>query len=102
MACRVTPAPDVRSAIDRGPSSAIRFTRRRRVGSPSAAKTSAASGTSLAALVLRDIAFDVRHLCRPAAAVLRERFGAASDRDPIEAGFDDGQACAAVFVGERK
>src|SRR4051812_12612848 len=92
-ACRLTRAPAVSCVIDIGPRSDSRPTMRRRVSSPSAAKSAAErlpgwerpAVRALAALakVLRDQV----HLVRPAALVRGERLCATRQRDPVEAGL---------------
>src|SRR5689334_9267062 len=92
MAWRVTGSPSVRRAIDCGPFSDRRATRRKRVSSPSAANTGTASRTAAAdSLPLRDIALDVLDLLAPAFVVHLERLGTARERHLVEAGFDDGE-----------
>src|SRR5688572_5532625 len=86
-----------------GPASQRRETRRRRVSSPSAAKSGAASGRAASAAELRclgKVLLDELHLSRPAALVLRERLRAARERNAIEARLGHGEQDAVRGVFE--
>src|SRR6266849_10746586 len=74
--------------MESGPSSHSRATSRRRVASPSAAKTGAAS-TRLASLPVRDIPLNALQLRGPPAVVHPERFGATRCRETIEPRLHD-------------
>src|ERR1041385_3199351 len=110
-AWRVMPPPAVRRAIESGPSALSRVTRRRRVSSPSAAKTGAISpgpprnrgggvrisrGGSGAGGA--DMALDGDHLLRPAVVVAPVRGRPAIRRERVEARLDNGQARPAVHL----
>src|SRR5215813_4504094 len=102
-AWRVTGAPVVRLTIESGPSVHSRVTSSRRVSSPSAAKTGAASARpALARLARGDMALDITHLLGPAAFVHAECFGTATARQAFEAGFDDGQPRPTRYVIQAK
>src|SRR5205823_4048935 len=74
-------------------------TRRRRVGSPSAAKTGAASASlRTATLRPRDIARDVLGLLGPPLLVHAERLTAARERNAVEPRLDDGELGRAVLL----
>src|SRR5262249_13685743 len=93
------PVPSLNRAIDCGPSAQSLATSVSRVGSPSAAKTGAASRNVSAALRAGDMAFDVAQLLRPPVFVHAERLTAAVHGNPVESGLDDGQPRAViVFV----
>src|SRR5687767_10025585 len=62
-----------------------------RVGSPSAAKTSAAPAT-VRSMRGFDMLLQPDDDFRPAPAVVGEHFRTAGERDPIESGFRDGDA----------
>src|SRR5579872_6074190 len=82
-----------------GPSVLRREITRRRVESPIAANTGAASVEPEAiALLARDIALDVFRLLGPAAVVAQEGVRAPVDRDAVEARFDDSQDGAPVRI----
>ena len=87
-AWRVTPEPAVRLAMDIGPAAPRRETRRKRVVSPSAAKTEAALLPSATAMALgrrlRKVFLDKPGLHLPAAFVGLERLGSALQRNLIE------------------
>src|ERR1044071_2279341 len=89
MACRVTPVPSLSCVIDSGPLAHSLATNVRRVVSPRAAKTGAASLNLAAELRPRDMTFDVFELLRPAALVPFESVGAALQRNASKARFDD-------------
>ena len=69
--------PSASALIESGPSAQSLETRRRRVGSPSAANSGAASWSFAEALLARDIPLDVLQLLRPAVVVHAERLEAA-------------------------
>src|SRR5262249_56648334 len=91
-ACRVTSVPAVSRVIESGPSALSRATRRRRVSSPRAAKSGAASASAVArlpALALAKVLRDVPDLAGPALRVHPVGLRAPSHRDAVEARFDD-------------
>src|SRR5579871_1881796 len=114
-ACRDTLDPSVSRTIDCGPPSQSRTTICRRVASPSAANSGAASASRIAAALRRrldalppitlppsspapdlarllfEVFADELRLFLPAALVGRERLGASLERDPVEARLDDAQ-----------
>src|SRR5262245_66171506 len=95
--------PSVSFAIDIGPPSHKRATRRRRVSSPSAAKSGAepVNSTRVRALaVLGKILLNQLDLDGPAAFVRCESRGAALERDVVEPGLGDGQLDGAVHLFE--
>src|SRR5258706_12816127 len=105
IAWRVMGKPPASLAMDIGPASHRRETRRRRVSSPSAAKIDAepASSVRLACVsALRKILLDQGGLHAPALFVRRERLRAALERNAIEAGFRDRQQDAAGRSVERE
>src|SRR3989442_3945611 len=95
IACRVTPVPSLSRAIESGPSTERRLSRLSRVGSPSAAN-------STAALRLRDIRREVLDLPAPPLGVHAERLGPARERDSIEPRFDDRERGTALRLLERE
>src|SRR5689334_10521739 len=103
-AWRVMSVPEVSCTIDFAPLLHRNATSRSRVSSPSAANT----GAALRNPALRsggltrsdDMVFDVRHLLFPTAAVHAEGVEPAMRRNPVEAGFYDGQQRAARRVRE--
>src|SRR6266700_1882135 len=98
--CLVTAWRDTRDlaprrAIEPGPSVDRRNRRPRRVSSPSAANSGAASRTAVAASGVTsdlDMFAHVLELFLPAAFVHAERLGAAVRGHAVEAGLDDMQA----------
>src|SRR5262245_59693875 len=97
--------PALSFTIDVGPSSQSRTTRRRRVSSPSAAKTNAELARSVFACALRcltKVFLDQRHDHAPALYVCREGLRAPRQGDLIEARFGDGEHDAVVHVIERE
>src|SRR5262249_30565865 len=102
MAWRVISVPDVSCAIDNAPPAHRTAMRRRRVSSPSAAKTGADFrsddffGDSFfkRALCRGDMFLDVFHLLVPASAVHPKSFQTARRRDTVYPRFDDGYQCA--------
>src|SRR4051812_30818933 len=82
IAWRVTSAPAVRAAMERGPVVESWVRTRRRVGSPRAAKIGAV--LAAAEVALRDMAFDVGCLGGPAVGVHAEGFVAAGGGDLVE------------------
>src|SRR3954447_24314001 len=91
MAWRVTSVPSLKRTIESGPSLHKRETSLRRVSSPSAANSGAASLSFSAELPLADMAADILELRRPAGVVVAEGLGAAFGRQAREARFDDGE-----------
>src|SRR5580698_2500408 len=89
IAWRVTSDPVVSLAIESGPSSHSRPTRRSRVSSPRDAKTRADAFELL--LRIPDVLVNRLHHQGPAAVVVRKRLRAAFERYAVEAGFDDRQ-----------
>ncbi|SIT39356.1 hypothetical protein BN2475_190204 [Paraburkholderia ribeironis] len=91
--CRVISVPAVNCAIDIALPAHNTAIKRRRVSSPSAAKTGAAlrsidaraTGLPDALLTLGDMLFEVGHLLPPPAVVHTERFVAARGRQLVEA-----------------
>src|SRR5262249_45437388 len=98
--CRVPAEPAVSRVIDSGPPAESRATSPRRVASPSAANTEAASGAGRACALVLDIPADVLRLHAPPHVVHPVRLGTARDRDTLEAGLDDRQQCSALGVRE--
>src|SRR5262245_34232431 len=90
-AWRETGDRSLRREIDSGPLEASRTRSRRRVSSPSAANSGAASLTCPVVGLAGDMAPDVLHLDRPAFGVHAERLVAATCGQPVEAGLDDGE-----------
>src|SRR4051812_23652711 len=92
MAWRDTSDFALSCVIDPGPPDESLTIRRKRVSSPRAAKSGAASRTrGAAATLLLDILADVLDLRRPPAAVHLERLRAAPLGDLVESGLDDGE-----------
>ena len=94
IAWRVTLAPSLSLAIDKGPSTQSRATTVSRVGSPRAANTGAASANlDLVALQASETWRWMLHVCfGPSLIVHTQRLVAASPRDfTIEAQFDNGE-----------
>src|SRR6188768_140902 len=89
MAWRVTSVPSLRRTIESGPSVLSRETSLRRVSSPRAANSGAASLSFSAALRLGDMALDVLQLFRPATGIVAEGFRAAFGGEAGETRFDD-------------
>src|SRR6266545_3872780 len=85
-ACRLTLEPRASRAIDDGPRALSRPTSARRVGSPSAAKTDAASSG-----VAANIARDALHLLGPATLVTAIGLQPPRERDAVEARLVDRQ-----------
>src|SRR5262252_6843826 len=105
MACRVIGKPAVNFEIDSGPSPDRRSTRRRRVSSPSAAKTAADSarpGFVLALGSLAKVRLDQLDHDRPAAVVGGECLGTTLERDAIESRLAYGQHDAARCLLEHE
>src|SRR6516162_10413500 len=95
--------PAVSLAIDIGPSSQRRDTRRRRVSSPSAPKTAAEAVSATLGLALcgcGKVFLDKLHDDRPALFVFRKRLRAAREWNSIEAGLGHCQLDAAVDLLE--
>src|SRR5262245_14461385 len=103
-ACRVTSVPAVSRVIESGPSAPSRATRRRRVWSPSAAKTgSVAVNAAAVARALPPLAkesLDVLCLFCPAFRVHAESLRATRQGDAVEARLHDSQLGAPGHVGE--
>src|SRR5262245_62770660 len=101
--------PVVSCVIDSAPPAQRTAMIRRRVSSPSAAKTGAALRTAecfnapvAGPLGCGDMALDVLHLDVPAAAIHAEGIQPSRLGHVVEAGFDDGHERAAVDVFERE
>src|SRR6266700_6515543 len=104
-AWRDTRALAPRRAIEPGPSVDRRNKRARRVSSPSAANSGAASRTAAGASGATsdlDMFAHVVELFLPAAFVHAERLVASVRRDELEAGLDDVQARAAALFLQAK
>src|SRR5262245_10907280 len=84
-ACRETGDALLRRTMDSGPCVVSRTSSRRRVASPTAANTGAASRTCRAAPLRLDLAFVVLRLLGPALGVHPEGLCAAAGRELVEA-----------------
>src|SRR5690606_19272300 len=92
-AWRLTTASRLSSVVDAGPRAASLATTCRRVPSPSAAKSGAASVTRRAAPLRLDMAADVLHLLRPSPLVVAPGLVAPCCGQPIEARLDHREPC---------
>src|SRR5258706_6778954 len=100
MAWRVMAEPVVSRVIDCGPSTLSRFTKARRVSSPSAAKSGAACARWPLPALRRDILGDMCELLGPALLVHAEGDDPPRRRKAIEAGLDHRELRAVCHVGE--
>src|SRR5215472_11494511 len=102
MAWRVMAEAVVSRVIDCGPSALSRFTKARRVSSPSAAKSGAACARWPLPALGRDILGDMRELLDPALLVPTEGGNPPRRRQAIEAGLDHCELRAVRDVGEEE
>src|SRR5262244_2289322 len=101
IACRVTAAPSLSAVIESASPDARRDTRRKRVSSPSAAKTGAepaSAGSSRFCNIVREIL----HLDRPALRVVRKRLRTQHRIHLVESGFDECYYRSAIDFIEQK